>query len=71
LDCDQIQSAIKVLEAVDGMAIEIIPIEIEDGIAALAFSFKDIMDDFGSDILEIAMDSTCELKIDLSLEIAN
>ena len=66
LDHDQLQSAIKVLKAVDGMTIETIPIQVEDGIAALAFAFKEILDDFSKEILEIAMDSTCKLKADLS-----
>lgn len=59
MDDDQVKSAIKVLERVDGVDVEIIPIRAEDGISTIAFGFKDILDDYGENITEIAMDSTC------------
>lgn len=49
------------LEAVDGDKIEIIPVQTEDGMTALAFGFKSILDDYGSKMEELAMDSTCKL----------
>lgn len=48
-----------VLEREEGLNIEIIPIQTEDGISSLAFSFKNILQDYGEEIIEIAMDSTC------------
>lgn len=48
------------LEAVDGDKIEIIPVQTEDGMTALAFGFKSILDDYGSKMEELAMDSTCK-----------
>ncbi|KAJ6506451.1 hypothetical protein DFH09DRAFT_1200157 [Mycena vulgaris] len=58
LDDDQVKSALKVLEKYEDLSVEIIPITAEDGISALAFSFREILDEFGVDIEEIAMDST-------------
>jgi hypothetical protein len=48
-----------VLERVDNVDIEIIPVPMEDGISSLAFNFKNILEDYGEEIIEIAMDSTC------------
>jgi len=59
LDDDQVTSARTLLRKLNGEKIEIIPIHQEDGINTIAFAFKDILDDFGDEILEIAMDSTC------------
>ena len=39
--------------------VDIIPIALEDGIDAVAFTFKGILEDVGKDIVEVAMDSTC------------
>ncbi|KAF8223632.1 hypothetical protein L208DRAFT_1516442, partial [Tricholoma matsutake] len=47
-----------VLEREEGLNIEIIPIQTKDGISSLAFSFKNILQDYGEEIIEIAMDST-------------
>ncbi|KAJ7500342.1 hypothetical protein B0H11DRAFT_1714850 [Mycena galericulata] len=58
LDPDQIKSATMLLERYDGEKIEIIPIEKENGIVAIAFSFITILRDFGEEIAELAMDST-------------
>ncbi|KAJ7716732.1 hypothetical protein DFH07DRAFT_700087, partial [Mycena maculata] len=58
LDSDQIKSATKLLERVEGEKIEIIPIEKQSGIDAVAFSFINILRDFGDQIEEVAMDST-------------
>ena len=44
----------------DNLDIEIIPTPTEDGISSLAFNFKNILEDYGEEIIEIAMDSTCE-----------
>lgn len=59
LDDDQVKSALKVLEQVDGIDVDIIPIRPEAGISTIAFGFKDILNDYGKEIKEIAMDSTC------------
>ena len=48
-----------VLERVDNIDIEIIPVPTEDGISSLAFNFKNILEDYGEEIVETAMDSTC------------
>jgi hypothetical protein len=48
-----------VLERVDNIDIEIIPVPTEDGISSLAFNFKNILEDYGEEIVKIAMDSTC------------
>ena len=48
-----------VLEHEEGLNIEIIPIQTKDGISSLAFSFKNILQDYGEEIVEIAMDSIC------------
>lgn len=40
---------------------EIIPTIREDGINAIAFTFKGVLEDIGSEIIEVAMDSTCTL----------
>jgi hypothetical protein len=49
----------KVLEGYQGTKIEIIPIRGEPGIVAMAFAFKEVFDDFGLEVTEIAMDSIC------------
>ena len=59
LNDEQVKSAREILENHDGDTIEIIPICAEDGISAIAFGFKEIVDDYGKAITEIAMDSTC------------
>ena len=48
-----------VLEHVDNIDIEIIPVPMEDGISLLAFNFKNILEDYREELVEIAMDSTC------------
>ncbi|KAJ7097343.1 hypothetical protein C8R44DRAFT_717397 [Mycena epipterygia] len=58
LDADQVKSATLLLERLDGEKIEIIPVEKEVGIDAIAFSFINILREFGGQIEEIAMDST-------------
>jgi len=45
LDNDQVKSALKLLEKMEGVEIEIIPIHREDGIHSIAFSFKEILDE--------------------------
>lgn len=60
LDKNQVKSAVKVLEAFDGMVVDIIPILEEAGISTVAFAFREILSDYGNEVLEIAMDSTCK-----------
>ncbi|KAJ7694762.1 hypothetical protein B0H17DRAFT_873912, partial [Mycena rosella] len=38
--------------------VEIIPITAEDGISSIAFAFREILDEFGTMVEEIALDST-------------
>jgi hypothetical protein len=63
LNNEQVKSAQKVLENHNGDAIEIIPVHAEDGISVIAFGFKEIVDDYGKEITEIAMDSTCSFSL--------
>ena len=57
LNDKQVKSAQKILKNQDGNTIEIIPICAKDGISAIAFSFKKIVDNYGKEITKIAMDS--------------
>lgn len=59
LDDDQVKSTLKQLEKAEGSKTEIIQIEPEAGIHAIAFTFKGILEDFGENIEEMAMESTC------------
>jgi hypothetical protein len=60
---DQVQSALLVLQRVDDLDIEIISVPEEDGISSLAFNFKSILGDYGEEIIEIGMDSTCKKSL--------
>lgn len=59
LDDDQVKSAARLLAKMDGKEVEIIPVTQEDGIHAIAFTFKDVLEKIGKEVIEIAMDSTC------------
>jgi len=48
------------LERVNDIDIEIIPVRTEAGISSIAFGFKNILADYGEELHEIAMDSTCK-----------
>ena len=50
-----------VLKRAKDLDIEIISVPTEDGISSLAFSFKNILEDYGEEIVELAMDLTCEV----------
>lgn len=65
LDTEQVRSARKVLESFQGSSVEIIPIRPEPGIVAMGFAFKQVFDEFGLDVEEIAMDSTCKQFISI------
>jgi len=41
--------------------VDIIPTVQEDGIDAVAFTFRGVLEDIGKEIAEVAMDSTCKL----------
>ncbi|KIK52109.1 hypothetical protein GYMLUDRAFT_111298, partial [Collybiopsis luxurians FD-317 M1] len=58
LDNDQVKSAIKLLKHLEGTKVEKIDITQRDGISAIAFAFKEILDDMGKTIDKILMDST-------------
>lgn len=59
MDGDQVKSAVKLLKSMEGHKVNIIPVTLEDGIDAVAFTFKGVLEDVGKDIVEVAMDSTC------------
>ncbi|KAJ7104672.1 hypothetical protein C8R44DRAFT_640136, partial [Mycena epipterygia] len=40
------------------LPLNIIPVTPEDGISAIAFTFREIVDEYGADVEEIALDST-------------
>lgn len=60
LDEDQVKSATAVLKRHEDAEVELIPVTPEEGIAALAFAFTEVLDGYGEEIHEVAMDSTCE-----------
>jgi hypothetical protein len=47
------------LQAANPKYIKILPITTEDSISALAFAFKEPLNKYGKEVLEMAMDSTC------------
>ncbi|KAF7978602.1 hypothetical protein HWV62_45332 [Athelia sp. TMB] len=55
---DQVLSARRVLDRAAGREVEIIPLTAETGISTIAFAFKEVLDGYGSETAEIAMDST-------------
>ena len=57
---DQVTSALMVLKHAEDLHIKIISVPTEDGISLLAFSFKNILEDYVEEIVKLAMDSTCE-----------
>ena len=63
LDDDQVKSAAKLLAKMDDEEVEIIPIIQEDGIHAIAFTFKDVLERIGRQVIEVAMDSTCRYSL--------
>jgi hypothetical protein len=58
---DQVESACLGLQAAGPSVIEGVPITIEDDISTIAFLFKENLDRYGEQTLEVAMDSTCGL----------
>jgi hypothetical protein len=66
---DQVESACAILQRVDGIKIDIISIPTETGIDAIAFAFKDILEGYGEEIIEVAMDSTCQFRTSSLLHI--
>lgn len=63
LNDNQVELALEVLAQFDGIDIELIPLHVEDGISTLAFGFKTILDDYGAEVQEITMDSTCVFPV--------
>lgn len=63
LNNNQVKSALEVLTQFDGIDIELIPLHVEDGISTIAFGFKTILDDYETEVQEIAMDSTCAFLV--------
>ena len=57
---DQIESTCLGLQAADPNTVEMLSITTEDGIDTVAFAFREVLDQYGGEVLEVAMDSTCE-----------
>ncbi|CAK5263800.1 unnamed protein product [Mycena citricolor] len=55
---DQVASALALLQEYEDMTVEIIELKQETGLSSIAFCFCEIINDFGKDTEEIAMDST-------------
>jgi hypothetical protein len=66
---DQVESARAILQRVNGIKIDVIPILAEAGIDAIAFAFKDILEGYGEEVIEVAMDSTCQSPISSPLHL--
>lgn len=60
LDDNQVKSAFKLLDRLEGKTVETIPVTQRDGTATLAFAFTEILDSISSEVEEVLMDSTCE-----------
>ncbi|KAG6907426.1 hypothetical protein DXG01_008891 [Tephrocybe rancida] len=58
LDNDQVLSARKVLEACEGIKVNVIDVPQERGISSLAFAFQEVLSAYGAQITEITMEST-------------
>ncbi|KAG6818224.1 hypothetical protein H0H93_006687 [Arthromyces matolae] len=54
---DQVESAIQLLRKL-GEKVEVIPLAREDGMNTIAFSLREVLERYGDEIEEIAMDST-------------
>jgi hypothetical protein len=59
LDDGQVKSAQMILEKLEGIEVEIIPIRSETGAHSIAFAFEEILDEWAEMTEELAMDSTC------------
>ncbi|KAJ7448909.1 hypothetical protein FB451DRAFT_1053504, partial [Mycena latifolia] len=62
LDDDQVKSAQMVLDQMHGKEVEVIPINAEQGLHAMAFGLKEVLDGWGERTEELAMDSTCRFS---------
>ncbi|KAJ7853715.1 hypothetical protein B0H14DRAFT_3450135 [Mycena olivaceomarginata] len=58
LDDGQVKSAQMILEKLEGIEVEIIPIRSETGFHSIAFAFEEILDEWAEMTEELAMDST-------------
>lgn len=57
---DEVESARKLLEAVEGVAVENLPIAEEPGRISFACAFKEAVDGWANETAELALDSTCK-----------
>ncbi|CAK5283818.1 unnamed protein product [Mycena citricolor] len=55
---DQVESAKILLQEYKDLTIDIVEINPEPGLSTIAFIFREILDEYGGDVEEIAMDST-------------
>ena len=69
LDPDQVKSAIDVLSRADDLDVNIIPTHEESGVSIIAFALKEIVDKYGAEVTEIAMDSTCKFKHNMNVDV--
>jgi hypothetical protein len=60
---DQVASTWLGLQAADPSTVERISITTENGISAIAFAFKEPLDSYREETLEVAMDSMCKLVV--------
>lgn len=61
LDDDQLKSVHKLLQNLsEDEIVENIPVTQREGTSTVAFAFKEILDEFGGKVEEVAMDSTCK-----------
>jgi hypothetical protein len=62
LDDDQVKSASKLLRKLEeeGHDVEIIKVPAEPGRHSIAFALRDVLKNYGGEVYELAMDSTCK-----------
>ena len=59
---DEVTSARMLLEQAEGLDVENIPVREQEGRPAFAYAFKDVLAAWGTKVVELALDSTCELS---------
>lgn len=62
LDDDQVKSALRLLRKLEeeGHDVEIIEVPTESGRHSIAFALRDVLKNYGGEVCELAMDSTCK-----------
>lgn len=70
LDDNPQTSAKMVLEKFEGKEVEVITVREEPGLAVVAFAVKCAMDDWAGEVVEVAIDGTCEYILAHSLNVS-